>query len=90
MITEEEDDDPRKILHKYLTTAAGAPLKFLRMLDEPCPDCGRGPKPNKLAVLFENPIQETVHCVSCDYQTTRKPTRTSRTFRPMNSGNRPQ
>jgi Zn ribbon nucleic-acid-binding protein len=82
----DEDDEQRKIPHKYLQGTSNGTLKFLRMTDEPCPACGRGPTPNKLAVLFEDPPrQETVHCVSCDYQVTRKPKLQNR---PMNSGRR--
>jgi Zn ribbon nucleic-acid-binding protein len=72
-----------------LTTASGAPLKFWRMLDEPCPICGRGSTPNKLAILHESQAQETVHCMACDYQQTRRPTMNPQVnpqaFRPMNT-----
>lgn len=71
------------IKHAYLTDGGGAPLKFLRVLNEACPSCGRGANPNKLGILREARGQETVHCLSCDYQLTREP---APVFRPMNSG----
>lgn len=80
----ETDQPKRPIKHRSLVIGSGEALAFLRELDEPCPACGRGPKPARLAVLNEDPPkQETVHCTNCDYQTTRKPAQVR--LKPMNS-----
>lgn len=61
------------IEHRFLTGGDGLPLRFLSLTDEPCPVCGRGAQPNRLAVQHQLPGQETVHCIACDHQVTRKP-----------------
>jgi hypothetical protein len=73
------------IEHAYLTSGSGEPLRLLRKTEEHCPSCGKGPTPNKLGILTESPGQETVHCLHCDYQLTRRPKPTPQNFRPMNS-----
>jgi len=81
------DGDGNAIIeHEYLEGTGGQPLRFLRRTEEPCPLCGRGPRPNVIGVLAEALGQETVHCLTCDYQTTRRPGPRT-THRPMNSGN---
>jgi len=83
------DEEGNPIIeHAYLSSGSGEPLRLIRRTEETCPSCGKGPKPNKLGILSEAPGQETVHCLHCDYQLTRRPVPTAQNFRPMNSGMR--
>ena len=74
----------KKIQHSYLTDASGKPLEYIRLLDEQCGVCARGPYTPTIAVFAESPGQQTVGCIRCDFQLTRKPPNPP--FRPMNSG----
>lgn len=75
-----------KITHESLMRGDGTPLTFIRMTDEPCPECGKGPTPVKLGVITEDPgKQETVHCIRCHYNITRRPAPTRTRPPPMNS-----
>lgn len=79
------DNEERTIPHQYLTLGNGQPLKFLRLTEEPCPVCNRGPKRTAMMALLHDGPTETVHCIACDHQETR-PQKKSPKQRPMNSG----
>jgi uncharacterized Zn finger protein len=48
-----------------LITAEGRTTKFGKVTDKPCPDCGRGEKPNMMHVRVIIDNTATIECPSC-------------------------
>jgi uncharacterized metal-binding protein (TIGR02443 family) len=79
------DIEERPIEHAFLEDSSGSRLRFLELLGEACPRCY--PK-GELALMYRAAAAdkpETVHCVKCDYELTRKPNRQNARLPPMNS-----